>query len=177
MNKVEILEEHQKLEILAGAEKAFFEALLEGFAGGGKSNLPNVKVRKSKCFTKIVAKLDPYTVIDEWRTAPFARGDFAGSTTILHMGNLPVWQMSYCGFYPEVVIPFLKLVLASAYRGEKFFGGRGPRMEAGKFLYWNDFDFVVTGEPFRDFWGYERIFARQTGEELGSLRYVGRALI
>jgi hypothetical protein len=81
-----------------------------------------------------------------------------GFTLITRQGK-PIWMMSYGGFYPKEVIPFVKGVLQLTYEKKQFVAGRGlPRCESDEFTY------VNTPDPrmnmFIQFSTVEEVFAK-----------------
>jgi hypothetical protein len=159
----------QKIDILDDACKAFFKALLAGYAGGEDCAIEK-EVHKKTVTMLIQLETGTYTVIDSWWTTPHSNRS-AGTTTVLLERN-PVWWMSYGGEYPEHIIPFLKSALAWAYKDEFFYGGRGPdEFVAGNLVYKN---FPVK-HGFDDFAGREEIFV--DGVMVGFHEYWGISLI
>jgi hypothetical protein len=158
--------------VLAGAEEAFFKAMIAGYAGGGKTRGLNVEVQKIRNGKMVIVRLKDYMVIDEWRTTPYS--DCSAGTTTIFFRNAPVWWMSYGGSYSKEAIPFLKMALARAYEKGKFCGGRGPeQFKNGLFLYSN----YVRLKDFTRFQGREEIRRLKVAEVLGFHEYLGMALI
>lgn len=158
--------------ILHGAGKAFFEAMLAGYAGGEKGG-GIVRIENGGGYKIIEFTSQNYKVVDRYCTTPHSKYS-AGTTTIL-FESAPVWWMSYAGLYPETLIPFLKTALKKAYEVEEFNGGRGPRIlrdEESSLTYIN----VSTG-GFHRFQGREEIHDRRTGLTLGFHEYFGMGLI
>ena len=121
------MEEAQKMKILEGAQKAFFEAMLDGYAGG--DNRKSAKVKGEDGYTTITytSKDGECKVVDRYCTTPLSDKS-CGTTTIFYENGsvwVPVWWMSYGGRYPKRVIPFLKESLKWAYEMRDFCGGRG----------------------------------------------------
>ncbi len=116
--------------ILEGAKRAFFLAMLDGYAGG--QNRISIKSRSNKGETKTVTFVHgDYIVKDEWHTHSGSPLSF-GSTLVTFEGK-PAWYMSYGGWYKEEVIDFLKMAIAENYKTGRFDGGRGPREFEKKF--------------------------------------------
>ncbi len=112
-----------RVKILEGAKEAFFQAMLDGYAGG--ENRRSIKVKSNGgCTTSVTFVFGDFIVKDEWHTYPNSIYSF-GSTLITYLGK-PVWMMSYGGWYNDEAINFLKKVLAVSYRAAEFNGGRGP---------------------------------------------------
>jgi hypothetical protein len=100
---------------------------------------------------------------------------------IYHQG-IPVWWMTYGGFYKPKTISFLKKVLAKNYREGIFLGGRGPRFfldPETNIVYINNLQDGNNGD-FENFAGIEHIYdSRITGTNglLGYHKYFGMSLI
>lgn len=111
-----------------------------------------------------------FKVIDCGFTAPDSEYSF-GQTVIWHR-DIPVWSMSYQGFYLKGAIPFLKRALIRAYELEgvgEFVGGRGPQIfKAGDYTYINC---VEPPNDWRHFRGIEKVFCKNVW--LGWHQYQG----
>lgn len=121
--------------ILEGAKDAFFAALLAGYCGGDKSESAVVIEEKlNNGFTNRVTFSDEiihpgFVVVDGWHTNP--NSDKSNGSTIITFFNVPIWAMSYGGFYTDQAIDFLKNILRRAYEEKKFLGGRGESSYGG----------------------------------------------
>src|SRR3989344_1257859 len=97
-----------------------------------------------------------FIFVDEWSS--HANGRSEGKTTIW-FGFNPVWVMSYCGWYPKEVIPFLKVALMEMIEARHFTGGRGNNYYYDKnypdLAYFND---VERAKLFSGFVGEEKIY-------------------
>ena len=105
----------QRAVIIAGAMEVFFDANLDGFAGG--MNRRSVKTVTPEGKTIITFDGGNYMVIDEYWTTPQSYYS-SGNTTILFRTNgewSAIWSMSYRGWYAKEVIPFLKRSLLESY--------------------------------------------------------------
>ena len=130
---------------------AFFDALLQGYAGQNPPTRIGNDLPSSK-FTTF--KKDNLIVVDCWQVTPLSDKSF-GTTTISGPNGL-LWMMQYWGRYPEFVIPFLQNALASAYEVGMFMGGRGPH-------WYSDEGLVYINTPslestFEEFSGMEYVF-------------------
>lgn len=116
----------EKTVILEGAQKVFFEAMLDGYAGG--ENPKSTKTIWHDGYTTITFINGDFKVVDHYCTTRHSDKS-AGTTTIFHSENciwVPVWWMSYGGHYPKAVIPLLKAAMRANYERGVFNGGRGP---------------------------------------------------
>jgi hypothetical protein len=179
--------EQEKSAILAGAQNAFFEAMLDGYAGG--ENRKSVKTELNNGHTKRVVFQDEenhpgYIVEDEWDIHPNS-DQSAGTTRILLQGG-PVWRMSYGGHYPKGAIPFLKSAMAKAYERKLFLGGRGMDKVISEHYEVNELRFYLVyinkwNGDFQSFNGIEEIFQNPLigydPELIGCHQYFGMALI
>ncbi len=152
---------------LKEVEKFFFEAMVNGYAfsGGRRIQIPEMPEYKAIVFEKGYFRL-----VDTWCVNPDSSKS-AGTTTIWFEG-IPVWFMSYGGYYDNNVIPLLKKALYQAYQECRFFGGRGVSYAEGKLFYLN-FPHV---NYFSKFNGREEI-QDQNRTLLGYHNYWGMSLI
>lgn len=157
-------------EILAGAEEAFFKALLAGYAGEGDG-----EARKEKSATgqiTMTCEIGDFKVVDRYYITPNTNRS-AGTTTISFKGQV-IWYMSYLGFYDERAIDLLKQTLRMAYRGKLFNGGRGMEwLKSDTMAYTNQ----IERRSFCDFKGREEVKDSRSGELLGYHEYAGLSLI
>jgi hypothetical protein len=110
----------EREEILRAAQSCFFAAMQVGWAAGAKGTIvPRMPGYKEVEYEGYAG----FLVIDRYCVS--SAGKSAGTTTIW-FGDDPVWFMSYGGFYPKEVVPFLKRALMSSYNQCEFVGGRGP---------------------------------------------------
>ena len=120
-----------------------------------------------------------FTFVDEWSS--HANGRSEGKTTIW-FGLNPIWVMSYCGWYPKEVIPFLKVALMEMIEARRFMGGRGNNYYYDEnypdLAYYND---VERAKLFPGFVGEEKIYKKNDdGSDdtlVGLHRYQGMSLI
>ena len=103
---------------LAMAQKCFFEAMLKGYAGGGRA----VAVREMPGYKEYIFSKGDYLVVDQYGSI----GEKSTGTTTILVEDEPVWFMSYMGYYRKEDLPFLKSVLKRTYEKGEFIGGRGP---------------------------------------------------
>lgn len=99
---------------------------------------------------------------------------------IVYRDGTPVWQMQYSGWYLAEAVPFLKMVLRSAYRQREFYGGRGQRDL--RYKQWEYFNYFHLDCDWGKFDGREIISQIDPDGEgpakyMGSLRYQGGMLI
>lgn len=160
----------EKETILSGAKAAFFEAMMDGYAGGDCKK--SIKTKTPDGRTVIEFTTGDYKVIDDYRTTPHSNKS-AGTTTILYK-NDPVWWMSYGGWYKKEAIPFLKASLKKEYGRGVFFGGRGPGSCTRENLVYINF---VENGSFSEFNGREEIVDRESFETMGSHKYYGMSLL
>jgi len=147
-------------------KEVFFEAMMDGYAGGLKRSAKYVShdgYKTIEFFSGI------HGVVDRYCVTPHS--DFSAGTTTIFCLNAPVWWMTYSGCYLPSVIPFLKKALRQAYEKSDFFGGRGPRFFSdGELTYSN---FVEQSSTFERFSGEEQIINQHTGVLLGWHKYSG----
>jgi len=152
---------------LREAKNAFFKASLQGWAGGAKkisiSELPGYKV--------IIWEEDDWRFVDMYFKISNSLDSY-GTTTGWFRG-VPIFFMSYGGWYDEEVVPFLKQVLKISYEKGEFFGGRGPACyidyEAG-LVYENHQNRISAGS----FDGWEEVRDLRSGKRRGYHEYWGR---
>lgn len=159
--------------VLKGAQRAFFEAMLAGYANDGTT--PAVSVTKTRTpdgYKNVEVVIGDYRVVDRYNSHPYPTVS-DGTTQIFFQDKL-VWQMFYNGTYSERAILFLKSTLGFMYRLRAFRGGRGPRFTtSGQLFYKND----VEINEFSCFKGREEIHETETKELLGSHDYWGHSTI
>lgn len=154
-------------EVLEGAKKVFFKAMLAGYAGKEAN-----KTKTSDGYTTIEYSEEDFRVVDRYLTTP--NSDYSAGTTTIFFENKPVWFMAYAGRYSSEVIPFLKSVLRRSYESELFVGGRGLEVyREGGLIYNND----VAENDFSYFCGRESIFYSKEGSREYFHDYFGMALI
>lgn len=153
------------MHILQDVQNAFFDAMLAGYVmGGTKTTLPDMPGVKVITFES-----GDFRVVDSYITTPHSAKS-AGTTTIWGR-NRPVWLMQYGGEYPEHTIPFLKECLLMNYKERHFYGGRGPEIVEGQFIYLNK----VENNDFGNFYGEESIHVG--GQRIGFHWYRGMSLL
>lgn len=117
--------------------EAFFQAIIAGYAGGKKNQEKELLEELLDCkMTRF--EQGRYQVTDMWRTLP--NSDYSFGETVVYRDIIPIWVMSYQGWYDGEVIPFLKEALRNAYEQRQFVGGRGPeKYETGDLMYVNSY--------------------------------------
>ena len=156
--------------IQSSAEKVFFEAMLDGWVGG--ENKKSIITESPDGYTTFEFTSGCFRVADRYCTTRHSTYS-AGTTTIFYQNN-PVWWMSYGGFYPEHLIPFLWKALKQQYDKRVFRGGRGPAsLVFEDYLYLNS---RVSGN-FTKFKGREEIIDMRNGSLSGYHEYWGMSLI
>jgi hypothetical protein len=158
----------EKIKVLAGAKKVFYEALLDGYVGECKNS---TKTKDLDGFTIITYVSGDYKIVDRYITSSYA-GLSWGVTTIFYRGGI-IWVMTYCGHYSKEVIPFLKEALRRTYSSKIFRGGRGPKHIYGeKLSYFNGY----RGN-FSNFSSHEYIEKRHSFKKMGFHNCEGGKLI
>ncbi|MBX4189656.1 hypothetical protein KW785_03660 [Candidatus Parcubacteria bacterium] len=153
---------------IAEIQKFFFEAMLQGWAGGAaKTEMPGMPD-----FKKIEYEHDGFKLLDCYSKSLGSR--FSGGWTVIWFEGIPVWMMSYSGQYDPVAIPLLKEALKASYEHRRFEGGRGPvNFSRNGLTYSNQ-----TGNwKFEQFDGREAIHRIDDGRYLGHHQYSGHILI
>ena len=165
--------EIKREEILYRAEKVFFEAMVRGWA----ADVKGIPVLDMPGYKRIPPyERDGFCVVDQYCVGEMGS---AGTTTI-SIDRVPIWFMSYCGFYPKEVVPFLKRALMAAYEKDEFFGGRGKggydqRLGQVVLTYYN---YVDNRSAFQNFLGREFIESTRGGlHPVGFHNYCGVILI
>lgn len=157
----------QHIQLTEHAQEFFFEAMLRGYA----SDVVPTKVLGMPGFKEIEYNKGSWRCIDRWAVRPDSNRS-AGTTNIWYC-DMPIWTMSYQGWYDEGVIWLLRAALKSNYDHKFFSGGRG----AGHFKKENlEYSNRCRGS-FLDFSGREKICRTITGEVLGYHEYLGMALL
>ena len=146
----------------------FFAAMQEGYAKSAKkSSIHDLPGSKTIHF-----ELGELKVMDCYFVTPQSQHSF-GQTIIWHK-DVPVWTMSYQGFYPANAISFLKRALSESYNRWSFVGGRGPRLFTDEEMtYINK---VELPNDWRHFRGREEIFD-QNRKVVGWHEYQGLLLL
>ena len=164
-------------KLLKEAEKHFFEATRHGWVAGAKGT-PVCDTLSMPGFKETIYEKSGFHVRDRYIVSSLGGKSF-GTTTVSYLLNV-VWVMSYGGYYPKDVIPFLKQALMAAYEKSEFLGGRGPlHFEkegtdiCAELIYKNN----PEKNFFPDFKGYEVIISQKTFVPLGSHWYHGMSLI
>jgi hypothetical protein len=164
--------------VLNGAKKAFFEAMLAGYANATGEPVSGLVKTKSEngCEKTLTFTVGDYVVQDHYVVTPLS--DYSAGTTTIFYKSFPVWLMAYGGYYPKDAIPFLKEALAKAYKMSQFLGGRGPEayVETSVGLEYNN-TFVSGDDSFLWFEGHEYIWSKGVGKALGTHKYFGMSLI
>jgi len=146
----------------------FFDAMRNGYA---KEGIKKGKIAELPGSKTIPFAAGNFTLLDCYLVTPLHPHSFG--QTIIWCDNVPVWVMSYQGWYLESAIPFLKRALWEAYDHRDFFGGRGPH-----FFTEDGMTYVNNVEPpndWRHFRGCEEIFDRN-GQSVGWHEYQGLLL-
>lgn len=158
---------------LKEAKDAFFRANLKGWAGGAQkvsiSELPGYKV--------IVWEESDWRFVDMYFKIPNSLESY-GTTTGWFRG-IPIFFMSYGGWYEKEVVPFLKQALKVSYEKGEFVGGRGPHYytdytelteREGCLVYKNHQKRTSAGS----FDGWEEVENSRSGKRRGYHEYSGR---
>ena len=147
----------------------FFKAMVEGWAAGAQK----IKIDEMPGYKAIPFRDGDFYLLDCYCT--HSDSPKSAGTTTIWFKEVPVWFMSYGGFYEERAIAFLKRALCKAYEAHEFVSGRGPRRDVeGNLIYLNKpllYDFAK-------FDGREAVFILNVeGEvELGFHKYWGMSL-
>lgn len=147
----------------------FFAAMQDGYAKNGikKGTLAELPMSKTIPF-----ELGDFKLLDCYLITP--HGPHSFGQTIIWCEGVPVWMMSYQGWYAKNAIPFLKKALFEAYDHRDFIGGRGPRCFTD-----NGMIYVNRVEPPNDwqhFRGREEVFDL-AGVSYGWHEYQGLLLV
>ena len=140
----------------------FFEAMKKGYAFSS-NKVPVLGLPGSK---SIPFKMGEFSLLDYYFVLPNSNHSYC--STVIWLGDKPVWVMHYGGWYQKDVIPFLKRALMRNYENNVFLGGRGPeRLESED----HTLQYINKMErnKFSDFKGCEYIISTsgQTGVEPG----------
>jgi hypothetical protein len=147
----------------------FFAAMRNGYAKSGVKKDTIAELPGSKT---IPFELGDFKLLDCYLVTPDSPHSFG--QTIIWRNDVPIWIMSYQGWYLKDAIPFLKRALWEAYDRGDFFGGRGPRFfQNDGMTYTNRFDFPNDWRHFR---GREEVFDRN-GQNVGWHEYQGLLLV
>lgn len=159
---------NEKDWVLQGGMFAFFSAMMEGYVGGGADSGKTVTPDGE---TIIESARAEYRIIDRYHVVP--QSPYSVGTTMIRFRDVPIWWISYGGFYQERAIPFLKAALSKTYEAGEFVGGRGPRTYTeGGMCYEN----IFRGDVHR-FSGREEIRNQDPHELLGFHEYLGMSLL
>ncbi|MFC1721476.1 hypothetical protein ACFL0Z_01015 [Patescibacteria group bacterium] len=116
-----------------------------------------------------------FKLLDCWVTTPYGQESWGFIMIWERSGSrwIPVWVMSFSGWYEERAIPVVKGALMEMAKAKIFYGGRGgPVFTLNGMRYAN----VVTQNLFRSFAGREEVTDNRNGELLGFHEYSGMAL-
>lgn len=107
--------------------------------------------------------------------------DHSSGITVISCDGEPIWSMTYGGYYPKHVIPFLKSALEFAYSRNEFIGGRGRRNWEQKTLAENPLGLayrnIVRENCFDRFSGEEFIYDYVSNRILGRHYYQGNLML
>jgi len=153
-------------------EEFFFKAMLRGWAGNGKY----IEIFGRAGYKRFVFSDGDFHLVDEYCVNAESKKSFG--TTTIWFRNIPVWVMTYGGWYEKWAIDFVKKALLEAYQAGIFMGGRGPTKfyPGGELIYVNH----IGLNSFGDFSGLERVSGgrkQHPGEEGGYHQYWGVSLI
>ena len=145
----------------------FFRAMSDGWIGSGKAfDCPDAPGYKAYSYRD-----GDFLLVDRY-CSDAESPKSAGTTTIWHK-DIPVWFMSYGGWYDKSTIACLKNALTEAYVSNQFVGGRGPlSLAVGPIVYAN----APRVNDFEKFEGREEIHESETGTLLGFHEYRGMSL-
>jgi len=150
-------------------QEVFFLAMQAGYA----INPPKGTIIELPGSKTINFEHGEYRLLDCWFTTPENSASW-GFTMIWRRG-IPVWTMTYQGWYLERAIPFLKEALRFAYSHNLWFGGRGPHIHSHRDLrYVNTTG--TTSNSFELFRGAERVVDFSQGKVLGWHQFQGMIL-
>lgn len=153
----------------------FFEAMLKGGYLSGAKPTPVLDMPRYKEFTWYrVTDQGTLRMQDRFCTRPDSR--YSAGLTTIWLSDLPLFFMSYGGFYEEEAIPLLKEALREVYETKRFYGGRGfpAKFGEGHLEYRNISDYTVGNSRFR---GREEITNLDTDQLLGYHEYMGLFLV
>ena len=151
-------------------EAFFFRAMIEGWA----SSAEKVRIDGMPGYKGVEFKEGGLRLLDFWCTTLHSNKS-AGTTTIWFHG-VPLWFMSYGGYYEEEAIPVVKEALRRAYKTRRFVGGRGLNLDdLGGYSYQNNPRRNRRG--FLSFAGREQVISTGTGRLLGFHEYWGMSLL
>ena len=130
--------------------RVFFMAMQQGYAGSASKG----KIADMPGSKTIPFESGDFKLLDCY----FVNGHYSAGQTIIWDKDVPVWMMSYQGWYVKDAIPFLKQALGETYSKNEFLGGRGPNcFRSGEMIYINT---VEPPNDFRHFRGREEVFGR-----------------
>ena len=159
-------------EILKEAEAFFFPAMLKGWV----ADAPEYRFLDMDNYHGISFRDGPngdFLLVESYTSTP-GSDKFFGSIGIFYQ-DVPIWFMSYLGYYEEKATSILKQALRLAYEKRNFLGGRGPRtFTLNSQRYWNN---PAGSSTFRDFRGVEGAMSTRGLSQLGHLEYFGGSLI
>lgn len=156
-------------------KEVFFKASLQGWVGEAKKiiipEFPGYKV--------IVWEESDWRYLDMYFVVSNTSQSYG--TTIVWFKGVPVFIMSYGGWYDKEVIPFLKEALQLNYQQKRFLGGRGPLIHyqssnsgnTNLLAYFNNPKWMSVDS----FDGWEEIAERATGKRKGYHEYWGRFIL
>lgn len=148
------------------AGDVWLAAMNQGYISGNTPQIvPDQNFAKQFRFER-----GPFLVVDRWHSR--ADTNHSGGETLIYHNGVPVWYMSYYGWYDARATPFLKEALTESYRNQqKFIGGRGPVFFQRSSLAYNNT--VHFNSNFEEFSGREEIIDGSSRECLGYHRYMG----
>lgn len=169
-----------KIDItLEQIERIFFAAMRRGYAGKEKVEKQEIPVLPGyKCIPFVS---ENFTVLDAW--CDTSLNDTSAGFTTIWFRDIPVWTMSYSGFYASKYIAFLKLALRQTYEKSACVGCRGPA--AFSHPYYPDLTYInrvdegrdMFGSLFANFAGIEYIYDTDGGKRAGYHRYQGMSML
>ena len=163
-------DDQTRAQILKEARALFFRGMAAGWVVGAQETaVPDMPGYREITYQEVGSD---YRLTDRFCVIPGSSRS-EGATRIWK-GDVPLWVMTYAGFYEQSVLGFLMRVLHRTYTDQNFFGGRGPHTALeGRLLYIN----IPVGKGFESFSGREEVVDTIQGGVKGIHDYKGMALI
>lgn len=157
----------------------FFAAMREGYA----TENPEKSTFNEFPGSKVITFEKEGFIVKDCYFSSKQMGELSFGQTVIFYEGVPVWVMSYQGWYAKSVIPLLKSALWENYGAREegiFFGGRGPDTFLSKEKRFEGLVYLNKLNSLNDwkiFWGKEDIVDQINSRSMGWHKYQGMLMV